>query len=159
MKRTVALALVLAAVVGVLVGPGHAIPPIAPRYTVVGDGGITNYYNDGHYDLLGWYLPPDRCSAVLPGGSQAVACSGWSYWNRNRVWKAGGGWIRVGFWRITSDGYPVFDAWNFDSSWNGRAAVVDRTDVNAPPYNVVGCAYDFEHGRDWSNVLCEVIDW
>ena len=55
---------------------------------------VSSYY--GFNNLTPSY-PTDRCSAVVPS-SHSLACSGFNGWDRTRVYKDHGGWIKVGFW-------------------------------------------------------------
>ena len=131
-----------------------------PDPTVVSDGGCTvcRFFDTAGYGWVSPSAPENRCTAVF-SGSQGLACSGWSYWDRTRVWKASGGSIRVGFWDRSS-GLPTMHYRIYsDPYWNGRVITVDRTEAGALPYNVSTCAYDYSYGGAQSSVLCEAIDW
>ena len=131
-----------------------------PQPMPVGDPGcgVCRFYDANGYGWVSPSAPVNRCTAVFTG-SQALACSGWSYWDRTRVWKASGGSIRVGFWD-RAGGLPTmhYRIYN-DPYWNGRVITVDRTEVDAQPYVVSTCAYDYAYGGAPSSVLCEAIDW
>jgi hypothetical protein len=132
-----------------------------PDTTIVPDGGcvVCRFFDYSGYGTLSLTAPVNRCGSVFPSGSQANACAGWSYWDRTRVWKAGGGWIRVGFWYRPPGALPAMAYRIFGSGWNGSVATVDRTEIGAPPYIASTCAYDYVYGGPASSVLCEAIDW
>ncbi len=131
-----------------------------PDPVVVGDGGcsVCRFFDYAGYGTLSATAPVDRCTSAL-GGSQGLACSGWSYWDRTRVWKATGGWMRVGFWDRGSSGLPTMRYRLYGRDWNGQVITVDRFDTGAGPYNVATCAYEHTWGGPGSSVLCEAIDW
>lgn len=113
---------------------------------------VTLYY--GLNNLTPSY-PTDRCSAVFPG-SHSLACSGFNNWDRTRVYKDHGGWIKVGFWDA---GVPPRDYYlEFTGIAMSPPIVVLRTDVYAPPYNASFCGYDFDRTpTNSSYVRCEAI--
>lgn len=113
---------------------------------------ITTYY--GFNNLTPTY-PTDRCSAVLPG-SHSLACSGFNNWDRTRVYKDHGGWIKVGFW---DSGVPPLDYYfEFTGTIMNPPIVVLRVDVGAPPYNASFCGYDFDQTPTPSSyVQCQAI--
>ena len=157
--KTVALTGILAALA--LASATAGGEAARPDPVVVGDGGCTvcRFFDTAGYGWLSPAAPVDRCTSVF-GGSQALACSGWSYWDRTRVWKASGGWIRAGFWYRPAGGMPTMAYRIFGGPyWNGPVITVDRTEVGAPPYSVSTCAYDYVYGGPPSSVLCEAIDW
>jgi hypothetical protein len=131
-----------------------------PEPVVVVDGACTvcRFFDYAGFGTVAPAAPVDRCVSALHG-SVALACSGWSYWDRTRVWKASGGWIRVGFWDHSNGGLPAMRYRVYGSGWNGQVITVDRYDTGAGPYNVSTCAYDFSYGGAASSVLCEAIDW
>src|SRR4051812_39039580 len=122
--------------------------------TVVPDGGciVCPFYDNGRYGTLALAVPVNRCAAVF-NGSQGLACSGWSYWDRTRVWKASGGAIRLGFWYRGASGLPTMAYRMYNDPWNGRVVTVDRTEVGAPTYIVSTCAYDYVYGGAASSVF------
>ena len=157
MKRALLIASLAAAALFASAGDGAAVS-IEPM--VVGDGGciVCPFFDNGDYGMLSLTRPENRCGIF--SGSQGLACAGWNYWDRTRVWKASGGWIRVGFWYRAAGGLPTMAYRIFgDSFWNGRVITVDRTEVGAPAYNASTCAYDYVHGGPASSVFCEAIDW
>ena len=54
-----------------------------PDPVVVGDGGcsVCRFFDYAGYGSLSFSAPVNRCTSAL-GGSQGLACSGWSYWDR-----------------------------------------------------------------------------
>lgn len=125
------------------------------------DGGGGSGCHDFCY-YVGWLSstgPIDQCLSVFPSGSQRIACSGWNNWDRSRVYKAGGGWIRVGFWNPDRTmHYLSFTGTRVDPN----PIVVLRTDpglVGGPAnsYNAVTCAYDVTNGGDASSVECDAL--
>jgi len=124
----------------VLAGPAAAGTEVNPYY---GFNNLTPTY------------PTNRCSAVLPS-SHSVACSGFTGWDRTRVYKDHGGWIKVGFW---GSGVPPLDYyWEFTGAAMAPPIVVSRADVWAPPYNASFCGYDFAQAPTASSyVRCEAI--
>jgi hypothetical protein len=113
---------------------------------------VNPYY--GFNNLTPTY-PTDRCSAVFPS-SHSLACSGFNGWDRTRVYKDHGGWIKVGFW---DSGIPRRDYYfEFAGTIMSPPIVVLRTDVFAPPYNASFCGYDFTQAPTSSSyVKCEAI--
>jgi hypothetical protein len=113
---------------------------------------VSPYY--GFNNLTPSY-PTDRCSAVLPS-SHSLACSGFNGWDRTRVYKDHGGWIKVGFW---DSGIPPLDYYfEFAGPIMTPPIVVLRTDVWAPPYNASFCGYDFSQTPTASSyVRCDAI--
>jgi hypothetical protein len=113
---------------------------------------VNAYY--GFNNLTPSY-PTDRCSAVFPS-SHSLACSGFSGWDRSRVYKDHGGWIKVGFW---GPGIPPLDYYlELSGAIMAPPIVVVRTDVWAPPYNASFCGYDFARTPTASSyVKCEAI--
>jgi hypothetical protein len=113
---------------------------------------VNPYY--GFNNLTPTY-PTDRCSGVLPS-SHSLACSGFNGWDRTRVYKDHGGWIKVGFW---DSGIPRLDYYlEFTGMIMSPPIVVLRTDVFAPPYNASFCGYDFDQTPTASSyVKCEAI--
>jgi hypothetical protein len=99
--------------------------------------------------------PTDHCAAVFPS-SHSLACSGFNGWDRTRVYKDHGGWIKVGFW---GPGIPPLDYYlEFAGTIMSPPIVVLRTDVFAPPYNASFCGYDFTQAPTASSyVKCEAI--
>jgi hypothetical protein len=159
MIRAAALALSLAALFLGAGAPTAAAQP--PQLVVEGGGGcgVCRFYDDGGWNVVSTSIPVDRCASALPGGSHSVACAGWSYWDRTRVWKNSGGSIRVGFWYRNYQNFPTMSYRIAGASWNGGAVTFDRTEGLATPYNVSTCAYDFSYGGAQSYVICEGIDW
>ena len=123
---------------------------LAPAATAGTD--VSQYY--GFNNLTPTY-PTDRCSAVVPS-SHSLACSGFNAWDRARVYKDHGGWIKVGFW---GSGIPPLDYYfEFTGAAMTPPIVVLRTDVWAPPYNASFCGYDFARTPTASSyVKCEAI--
>jgi hypothetical protein len=113
---------------------------------------VNPYY--GFNNLTPTY-PTNRCPAVLPS-SHSLACSGFTGWDRTRVYKDHGGWIKVGFW---GPGIPPLDYYfEFTGAIMTPPIVVLRTDVWAPPYNASFCGYDFAQTPTASSyVRCEAI--
>jgi hypothetical protein len=135
---------------------GYALAAFALCLLVAGPAvagtDVNPYY--GFNNLAPTY-PTNRCSAVLPS-SHSVACSGFTGWDRTRVYKDHGGWIKVGFW---GPGVPPLDYYlEFTGSIMAPPIVVSRTDVWAPPYNSSFCGYDFAQAPTASSyVKCEAI--
>jgi hypothetical protein len=113
---------------------------------------VNPYY--GFNNLTPTY-PTSRCSAVFPS-SHSLACSGFNGWDRTRVYKDHGGWIKVGFW---GPGIPPLDYYfEFAGMSMNPPIVVLRTDVSSPPYNASFCGYDFDRTPTASSyVKCEGI--
>jgi hypothetical protein len=157
MKRVLPVTVIAAA--ALLSSTGDAAGVGSPQ-TVVGDGGciVCPFFDYGDYGTLSLSQPVNRCTSVF-GGSQGLACSGWSYWDRTRVWKASGGSIRVGFWYLPAGGLPTMAYRMYNDPWNGGVVTVDRTEVGAPWYVASTCAYDYVYGGAPSSVYCEAIDW
>jgi hypothetical protein len=162
MSRAAAVIIVVFAALlpGVGVRTAAAEPTQPPRlvYEDGGGCGVCRFYGVDGYAVVNQNVPLGMCDAV---GTYAhsLACSGWSYWNRTRVWKSRGDFIRVGFWYRGASSWPTMAYNIYGAGWNGQVITVDRTDVGAGPYNVSTCAYDFTYGGDESVVLCEAIDW
>lgn len=139
--------------------PAPAADVASPSWADDGGCSVCRFYDYGGYDYLTPSFPVDMCGAVLPS-SQSVACAGWNYWDRTRVWKSSGGWIRVGFWhRDIHSGTVRMEFRLYGEHANGQVLTVDRTDVGGSAYNVSTCGYDFDHGGPSSYVLCEAIHW
>ena len=122
---------------------------------------IVRYYG---YNYLGARTPVDECN--WDGTDyKALACSGWNYWDRTRVWKNSGDCILVGFsgWNPNPPPHvPVLyePGHAYCLAWNGDVITVDRTTAGAPPYQRSTCAYDTRyHGGNSSYVKCEGIVW
>ena len=157
MKRVLLVTVIAAAALLASTGEAAAAS-IEPM--VVPDGGciVCPFFDNGNYGVLALAVPANRCAAVF-NGSQGLACSGWSYWDRTRVWKVSGGGIRLGFWYRNSSGLPTMAYRMYNDPWNGRVITVDRIEVGAPSYNASTCAYDYVYGGAPSSVFCEAIDW
>jgi hypothetical protein len=112
---------------------------------------VNPYYG---FNNLSPTYPTNRCP-VLPS-SHSLACSGFTGWDRTRVYKDHGGWIKVGFW---GPGVPPLDYYlEFTGAIMAPPIVVSRTDVWAPPYNASFCGYDFAQAPTASSyVKCEAI--
>jgi len=134
-----------------------AATPDPSRAVIPGDGGcgsVCVYYGPGA--MLSSAAPINRCDHVF-ARSQRLACSGWNYWDRTRVWKASGEWIRVGFW--TTDRVMHFR--RFYGVYLNPPIVVYRTDPaliggSAAQYNASTCAWDLDDGAG-SSVQCDAV--
>ena len=137
-------------------GPRSAVAGLALCLVLAGSAAagtdVNPYY--GFNNLTPTY-PTNRCPAVLPS-SHSLACSGFTGWDRTRVYKDHGGWIKVGFW---GPGIPPLDYYfEFTGTIMTPPIVVLRTDVWAPPYNASFCGYDFAQTPTASSyVRCEAI--
>ena len=134
-----------------LTGAGVALCLVLAHSAAAGTE-VNSYY--GLNNLTPTY-PTDRCSAVFPS-SHSLACSGYTGWDRTRVYKSHGGWIKVGFWDsgIPRRAYSL----EFAGTIMTPPIVVLRTDVFAPPYNASFCGYDFDRTPTASSyVKCEAI--
>lgn len=98
---------------------------------------INTYYG---YNYLTSTSPTNACLSVFPSGSTGLACDGYNNWDRSRVYKNSGGWIKVGFW---SSSGPTDYYFEFTGTINNPPIVVLRTDVGAPSYNATFCGYDY----------------
>jgi hypothetical protein len=160
-----AAAVIIVVLAGLLLGaggPAAAAQPTEPPRDVFEDGGsctVCRFYAPDGYAVVNQNVPFGACDSALGPYAHSVACSGWSYWDRTRVWKARGDFIRVGFWYRGPDDLPTMAYKIYGAGWNDRAITVDRLEVGAAPYNVSTCAYDYTYGGDESLVLCEAIDW
>jgi hypothetical protein len=161
MSRAAAVVVALAALLpgaGVPTAAAYPSQPPTLVYESGGGCGVCRFYGVDGYAPINQNIPLGMCDA-LGYHAHSVACSGWSYWDRTRVWKARGDFIRVGFWYRGADNLPTMAYYVYGAGWNDRVLTVDRTEVDAAPYNVSTCAYDYTYGGDESLVLCEAIDW
>jgi hypothetical protein len=135
----------------------RAASPDSSGAVIPGDGGcgpVCTYYGPG--EVLSSTGPLNRCDHVLPR-SQRLACAGWNYWDRTRVWKQSGDWIRVGFWN--SDRTMHYR--RYYGVYLNPPIVVYRTDSGmthgaADQYNASVCAWDLDDGAG-SSVQCDAI--
>jgi hypothetical protein len=158
-----AAAVIFVVLAGLLLGRGGPAAAAEPRESLFfEDGGsctVCRFYAVDGYAVVNQNVPFGACDSALGPYAHSVACSGWSYWDRTRVWKDRGDSIRVGFWYRGPDDLPTMGYHIYGAAWNGWVITVDRTEVGVPPYNVSTCAYDYAYGGDESVVLCEAIDW
>jgi hypothetical protein len=156
-------ALLALGILALALAAGQPATAAGPRSVFEDGGGCTvcRFYGPYGISILNANTPYEACSNVLGPGSHGLACAGWNYWDRTRVWKYSGGSIRVGFWYrnvfgVATMGYRIYNA----PYWNGQVLTVDRTELTGvTPYSASTCAYDYSYGGPESAVLCEAIDW
>jgi hypothetical protein len=97
-----AAAVIFVVLAGLLLGRGGPAAAAEPRESLFfEDGGsctVCRFYAVDGYALVYQNVPFGACDSALGPYAHSVACSGWSYWDRTRVWKDRGDSIRVGFW-------------------------------------------------------------